>query len=315
MKKFLLTVSLLTFIFTEAQTAPKSDTLKTKEIEEVTVTKKFMHKKSDRLIFDVASSPVSKGNTAFNLIKETPLVSSTDDKTLKIAGKGNAAIYINGKRTPMNADAMEAFLKNTPAENIARIEVITIPGSEFNVESSDGIINIILKKKMTDDISGNLTARNVQHRQNNQYLSATLNYRKNKFAASGNVSYSDFLIPQDYELINGKGPEFNKSVGFTNRNSRDAGGYLNLDYYLNEKSSLGISYNFWLSHGYNQISDFFNTVASFDQSNVLQQNYNRSRNFGQSKDQNHSLNFNYERKLDGQGSKILDCRAGTQRYI
>lgn len=46
----------------------------------------------------------------------------------------------------MDADALAAFLKNTPAENIQRIEVITMPGSEYQVESSDGIINIILKK-------------------------------------------------------------------------------------------------------------------------------------------------------------------------
>lgn len=304
MKKSAISLAILAFSFAAAQESPKQDSVKTKAIEEVIVTKKIIQKKSDRLVFDVSASPVAKGNTAFSLIKETPLVSSTDDKTLKIAGKSNAVIYINGKRTQMNADAMEAFLKNTPAENIARIEVITLPGSEFNVESSDGIINIILKKKMTDGISGNLTARNVQHRDNNQYMSGTLNYRKGKFAASGNFSYSNFLIPQDYVLMNGKGAEFNKSVGFTERNSRDAGGYLTLDYDINEKNSVGLSYNLWRSNELYQNSDFFNTVQAYDQNNVLQTSYNRSRNTGFGKDQNHSVNLNYERKLDDQGSKI-----------
>ena len=53
----------------------------------------------------------------------------------------------------MNADALEAFLKNTPAENIGKIEVVSLPGSEYIVESSDGVINIILKKKQTDGTS------------------------------------------------------------------------------------------------------------------------------------------------------------------
>ena len=56
------------------------------------MTKKVFQRKSDRFVYDVASTPVAKGNTAFGLLKETPLVSSTDDKTLQIAGKGNAII-------------------------------------------------------------------------------------------------------------------------------------------------------------------------------------------------------------------------------
>ena len=138
MKTFITSIALLSGLVAFAQQNP-ADSIKTEKIQEVIVTKKVIQKKSDRLVFDVAASPVAKGNTAFNLLKETPLVSSTDDKTLKIAGKGNAVIYINGKRTMMNADALEALLKSTPADNIAKIEVITLPGSEYNVESSDGV--------------------------------------------------------------------------------------------------------------------------------------------------------------------------------
>jgi hypothetical protein len=43
----------------------------------------------------------------------------------------------------MDAESLVQFLKNTPAENIQKIEVITVPGSEYQVESSDGIINIV----------------------------------------------------------------------------------------------------------------------------------------------------------------------------
>ena len=120
------------------------------------LAKKVFKKESDRFVYDVAAAPVAKGNTAFGLLKETPLVSSTDDKTLKIAGKSNAVIYINGRPTQMDADGLEQFLKNMPAENIQKIEVITMPGSEFKVESTDGIINIVLKKSSKKNIEGNL---------------------------------------------------------------------------------------------------------------------------------------------------------------
>ena len=294
-----------TGILSFAQEKPVQDSIKTKALDEVVVTKKVMQKKSDRLIFDVAASPVAKGNTAFQLLRETPLVSSVDDKTLRISGKGNAVIYINGRRTLMSGDALEAFLKNTPAENIAKIEVITMPGSEFNVEAGEGVINIILKKKMTDGTSGNLNFRNIQHQDNNQLASATVNYRKDKFAASTNLNYSDFTRPQDYVLMNGKGMEFNRSVGFTKSNSKDLGGYLNLDYMLNEKNSFGISFNTWNRQEPYQNSNFFNTVQAYNQQGVLQTSYNRSRNFGHGKKRNNSVNLNYERKLDDAGSKII----------
>lgn len=304
MKNFITTVALLSGIVAFAQETPKRDSASTKNIEEVIVTKKVIQKKSDRLIFDVAASPVAKGNTAFNLLKETPLVSSTDDKTLKIAGKSNAVIYINGKKTQMNADGLEAFLKNTPADNIAKIEVITLPGSEFNVEATDGVINIVLKKKMTDGTSGNFRMSSTQHKYNNQASSASLNYRKGKFAASGNVSYSDVIRPQDYLLMNGKGDEYNKSEGTVEGKDRDFGGYVNLDYEINEKNTVGVNYNGWFSKSPYLHSDFFNTVVARNQQGVLETHYNRSRNFGQNKDRNNSVNLNFEHKFDDKGSKL-----------
>jgi len=165
----------------------KSDTLQTKKIEEVVLTKQVFKKQSDRFVYDVAASPVTKGNTTFDLLKQTPLLSTTDDKTLKIAGKNNALIYINGRKTNMDAESLTQFLKNTPAENIQKIEVITVPGSEFQVESSDGIINIVLKKKMSDGTSGNMRMSNSQNKYNASNASFSVNYRKDKLAISSNL--------------------------------------------------------------------------------------------------------------------------------
>ena len=304
MKTLITTIAMLSGMVIFAQETPKKDSAKTENIQEVIITKKVITKKSDRLVFDVSASPVAKGNTAFNILKETPLVSSTDDKTLKIAGKGNAVIYINGKRTQMNADSLEAFLKNTPADNIAKIEVVTLPGSEYNVESTDGVINIILKKKMTDGTSGNFRMSSTQHKYNNQSSSASLNYRKGKLGGSGNISYSDNIRPQDYVLMNGKGDEYNRSEGRVEGRDRDFGGYVNLDYEINDKNSIGLSYNGWFSNSPYLSSDFYNTVVARDSLGVLQTSYNRSRNFGKNTDRNNSVNLNYELKLDDKGSKL-----------
>ncbi len=133
MKTQLLIAAIFFSGFTFAQ-QKKTDSLETKKIDEVVIKKQVFKKQSDRFVYDVAASPIAKGNTTFDVLKQTPLVSTTDDKTLKIAGKNSAQIFINGRKSNMDAESLVQFLKNTPAENIQKIEVITVPGSEFQVE-------------------------------------------------------------------------------------------------------------------------------------------------------------------------------------
>ena len=313
MKKLIIALSLLSGFVAFAQEKPKKDSAKTKDIQEVVVSKKVFQKKADRLVFDVAASPVAKGNTAFNLLKETPLVSSTDDKTLKIAGKSNAVIYINGKRTQMNADAIEALLKNTPAENIQKIEVITLPGSEFNVESSDGIINIVLKKKMTDGTNGNLRMTNYQGIDNSQSASASLNFRKNKWAISSNLNSRNQIRNQQYDMSNGDSKSSNNSVGYVKNGTFDLGGYLNIDYDISDKQTVGFSYNTWYSENKDTQSNFFNTIKFLDNNNIWQTHYNRTQNFMDSHHLNNNFNLNYEVKFGDKGSK-LNLNAAYLKY-
>lgn len=283
----------------------KSDSVKTQNIEGVTITKQVFKKQSDRFVYDVAASPVTKGNTTFDILKQTPLLSSTDDKTLKIAGKNNALIYINGRKTNMDADSLVQFLKNTPAENIQKIEVITVPGSEFQVESSDGIINIVLKKKMSDGTSGNMRMSNSQNKFNSSNASFSVNYRKDKLGISANLSGSENIQPQSYVLKNGTDLVKNESVGDINDPNKNIGGYLNIDYQLNDKSNLALSWNSWANKSYNSTIDLFNTLTEYNTNGSLKKTtYTKTQNKEDARNYNNSVNLNYEIKLDSLGSKF-----------
>jgi len=287
-----------------AQETPKKDTATTKNIEAVTLTKQVFKKQSDRFVYDVAASPVAKGNTAFNLLKQTPLVSSTDDKTLKIIGKNNAVIFINGRKTNMDAESLTQFLKNTPAENIQKIEVITLPGSEYQVESSDGIINIVLKKKMTDGLNGNMRMGNSQSYYNSSYAGVSLNYRKDKLGISSNINTSQNIQEQYYILRNGNDKSSNQSEGRVSDPNKNLGGYLNIDYQLNDNSNLALTYNSWANRSYGSTSNLFNTVKSINDKGEQATSYNYTKNVENSRSYNNSLNLNYEWKTDTLGSKL-----------
>lgn len=282
----------------------KQDTLKTKSIEGVTLTKQVFKKQSDRFVYDVAASPVAKGNTTFDLLKQTPLLSTTDDKTLKIVGKNNALIYINGRKTNMDAESLTQFLKNTPAENIQKIEVITVPGSEYQVESSDGIINIILKKKMSDGTSGNMRMSNSQNKYNASNASFSVNYRKDKLGINANLSGGENINPQTYILRNGTDKMQNESVGDIDDPNKNLGGYLNIDYQLTEKSNLALSWNSWANKSYNSTIDLYNTLIKPNNAGVMTTTHSWTKNKEDARNYNNSVNLNYEIKLDSLGSKF-----------
>lgn len=301
MKKLFISLSLLTGFVAFAQKGPKPDSSKVKDIQEVVMTKKVFKKESDRFVYDVAASPVAKGNTAFGLLKETPLVSSTDDRTLRIAGKSNAVIYINGRVTQMDADDLVEFLKNMPAENIQKIEVITMPGSEYNVESTDGIINIVFKKKATDGLNGNLRLMNEQNYYNATGAGVSLNYRKDKLGVSANVNTSENIDEKYFILTNGNQNASNRSEGNMTDPNKNLGGYLNIDYQLNDKSSLALTYNSRANKSNNSTINFFNTTKN-NLTNEVQYSWTRSKEDARS--YNNSVNLNYELKTDTLGSKL-----------
>ncbi|MGZ5264042.1 MAG: TonB-dependent receptor domain-containing protein [Kaistella sp.] len=305
MKKLIISLSLLTGIVAYGQGTLKTDTASVQNIQEVLMTKKVFKKESDRFVYDISNSTVAKGNTAFNVLTQTPLVSSTDDRTLKIAGKNNAIIYINGRKSNMDAESLTQFLKNTPAENIQKIEVITMPGSEFQVESSDGIINIVLKKKATDGLNGNMRMASTVNKYSDNSASFSANYRKDKLGISANLSGSDNIRPQSYVLRNGNRLVSNESVGTVDDPNQNLGGYVNIDYQLNDNSNLALSWNTWANKSFNSEVNLFNTLKNFDSAgNTTNIAYSNSRNIEDARSNNNNVNLNYELKTDSLGSKL-----------
>lgn len=304
MKKLIISLSILSGIIAFGQATVKNDSAKVHNIQEVLMTKKVFKKESDRFVYDISNAPVAKGSTTFDILKQTPLISTTDESTLKIAGKNNAIIYIDGKKTNMDAQSLAQFLKNTPAENIQKIEVITMPGSEFQVEASDGIINIVMKKKMTNGLNGNIRMASSANIYSSNSSSFSANYRKDKLGISANLTGSENIQPQSYVLRNGNSKATNESVGDIIDPNKNLGGYLNIDYQLTEKSNMALSWNTWANKSYNSTVDLFNTIRTLKEGNVWETKYSRSKNKEDARSYNNSVNLNYELKTDSLGSKL-----------
>ncbi|ROI12199.1 outer membrane beta-barrel family protein [Epilithonimonas hominis] len=275
----------------------KTDSANTKNIEAVTLTKQVFKKESDRFVYDVASSPIAKGTNSFNLLQQTPMLSSTDGKTFKIMGKSNVVFYINGKKTLMDAEAITEMLKNTPSENIQRIEVVTVPGSEFQVEANEGVINIVMKKSKTNGYNGTLKMNNSQTFYNNPSSGIALNARQNKWSFSSNFNMGSWRQREKYTLTNGNDTFQNNSFGTMDDPNKNYGGSMNIDYEINKKQNLGFSYNVRYNKSFGSVLDMTNF-----ENGVLS---NRTINREDAQTRNHNFNLNYEIKTDTLGSKLI----------
>lgn len=294
MKTHILIAALFFSGFASAQQS--KDTLQVKHIEAVNIKKQVFKKQSDRFIYDVASSPIAKGTNTFNLLKQTPMISSIDGKSLKIMGKSDVVVYINNKKSNMDAEALIEMLKGTPSEDIQKIEVITTPGSEFQVESNEGVINIVMKKKKNDGYNGTLKMNNEQAYYNNPSAGASFNFRKNKWSVNSNFNTGSWTDREKYTLSNGDSTFRNESFGYNSDPNKNVGGSLNVDYEINKNHSVGFTYNMRYNKSFNSILDVTNW-----ENGILK---NRTVNHENAQTRNHSFNLNYEIKTDSIGSKL-----------
>ena len=106
---------------------------------------------------------------------------------IKLKGKGNYKILINGKESALMAKNPSDVLRSMPATNIERIEVITTPPAKYDAEGLAGIINIITKKKMDEGYNIGLNGRLNTVWGPGINLNGT--YKKGKFGFSGYVGY------------------------------------------------------------------------------------------------------------------------------
>ena len=139
MRIILSSIVLLAAGLATAQT--QKDTLKPKEkeIEAVTlvVRKPTVESKVDRTVFNVANSSILAGNTTWDVLRMTPLVSIDNNDAIKAEGE-SVTVYINDRKSVFTGKELKEYLATIPADNLMKIEVITSPSSRY--ESAGSVI-------------------------------------------------------------------------------------------------------------------------------------------------------------------------------
>ncbi|GAB3273532.1 outer membrane beta-barrel family protein [Larkinella harenae] len=272
----------------------------------VVAKKPFIEQEIDRTVVNVENSIVSSGNTALEVLEKAPGVTiDRQSESIQLKGKAGVIVMIDGKQTYLSGQEVANLLKNTPSDNIEKIEIITNPSSKYDAAGNVGIINIRMKKNKNFGTNGTAIAGVGYGRYEKANASLNLNHRVGKLNAFGNYSYFHNRRFQENELH--RVIPFNGTVTYFDQASHRPNRFdghtfrTGVDYFINKKSTIGVLatgfINDWRQdNGVNDavIRNEFGQITLKPTTNVSVKN----------KWSNVTGNVNYKYEFDGKGREL-----------
>jgi len=108
----------------------------------------MVEQSDDKIVFNVEDDPTNKTETAIDILRKTPFITVDGEDNIKVNGKTNFKVLLNGRETSLFARNIKEALRGFPGAAISKIEVITTPSAKYDGEGIGGLINIITKKKV-----------------------------------------------------------------------------------------------------------------------------------------------------------------------
>ncbi|MEK9614437.1 MAG: TonB-dependent receptor, partial [Flavobacteriaceae bacterium] len=207
-------------------------------LSEVVVKSKLpvIKQTAEKLVVDLEKSELI--NTSLkDVMRKVPGVLVTNNG-ISITGNRDVRLLINGKTTEYMD--IQTLLRDFPADNISKIEVVEQPGAEYEASGSGALINIILKKNVRLGTHGNLSSW-IGRDQGFEYgTGASIASYKNKLNWQARFNQSEPTWRDDLFLIRTVGEETYDQTTIEPYNPKNFRMSANLDYYLNEHHSIGI---------------------------------------------------------------------------
>ena len=216
-----------------------------KQIEGVTVTvrKKLIERKADRLIFNLSNSVASQGMDGIQALDATPQIKVDENAGITMIGKSGVSVMVNERMLNLSGSELINYLKSLRSENIEKIEVITAPPAKYEAQGNSGLINIVLKKNQNLGWNGSLTTSLFQTTYTGISNSATVNYQNEKLRSSLKLRQYDSQKHsyENYKIVGSDGlqssddrRDFWKGTGLN----------FSSDYEINSKSNVGFVFDY-----------------------------------------------------------------------
>ena len=173
------------------------------ELDGVTVSSKknLYVQKIDRIVINVASSILSAGSSALEILERSPgVLIDRQNSAISLVGKSGVVVMINGKQSYMPTASLVQLLQGMNANNIETIELITTPPANFDAEGNAGFINIVLKEQTDIGLNGSYSLSFGLGNGTVTSDNINVNYRKGRINLFGNYSFQRDAQGQLFEF-------------------------------------------------------------------------------------------------------------------
>ena len=191
---------------------------------------------AEKLIVDLENSEMI--NTSLkDVMRKIPGVLVTNNG-ISIAGNRGVRILINGKSTDYMD--IQTLLRDLPADNISKIEVIEQPGAEYEASGSGALINIILKKNIRLGTHGSINTWAGEDQGFEYGSGASIAQYKNKLSWQASINHSKPTWRDDLFLVRTVGSETYDQITKEPYDPNNLSMNGNIDYHLNDKHTFSI---------------------------------------------------------------------------
>jgi ferric enterobactin receptor len=273
----------------------KDDT-QTLNTVEITYKKPFLEQRAGMMVVNIANSIAGSTGTLGDALKKVPGLLVLNGK-VEIIGRPSVNIMIDGRTTEYMD--VESLLRDLPADQIERVEVISQPDARFDAAGSGGIINIVLKKNVSLGINGHISTWVAQGDFLKYGTNASISRREKGLNLYASTSLFHNPTQETYDIKRQVGSETFSNVNYMPSNAQAVVLRGGVDYNFNKKHTVGFGVNSSFSTN-NRL--YNNQTAIFSANNVG--NRFRTLNDIQRQSRNISGNVYYTFEMDTAGRKL-----------
>jgi hypothetical protein len=161
------------------------------QLKEITIvsTRPEIEVKPGKITINIPNSLTAEGNSALEILRQSPGVRVDNSNNINIIGRQNALITIDGKTLNLSGDDLAGYLRSIQYSMIDKIELITTGSAKYDA-SAGGIVNIVLKKGNNIGANGTITAMAGYGKYYKSNIGLNFNNRSDKLNIFGSYSHS-----------------------------------------------------------------------------------------------------------------------------
>ena len=237
MNKYALPI-LITVLFSHLGFSQETDSIQSKDIEEVQISKKStieIKRKNDKYFIDVMGTEFQDQSNSWEALKTIPILRVDDNSGIFVFNK-KVRLEINGVLAQIPMSDIENYIKSINPKDIKSIEVTSVPNASY-ASDVEAVININLYSKI-DSYRIGLTYNTGFRKKFFAVpgISANLNYKRFR----GYINYSaSFYQPIQFSELEYNLNDFNEKINAVNRRKLNSHNLIsNFEWDLSQKSKI-----------------------------------------------------------------------------